>query len=226
MFSVHSFFSIQDFEHKDLFQDIEYVWQVLQKLEAYLNTRQPGGFDDKHCRYAYFSNPEQISIGEGTVVEPGAYIRGPCIIGRNCQIRHGSYIRGNVIIGDNCVVGHATEVKHSILLNNAHAAHFAFVGDSVLGNNVNLGAGVRCANLRFDNAPVSLRYQGESFSSGMRKLGAIVGDDSLIGCNVVFNPGSCFGRECQVDPGLSVGGVFPSRKRLYCNKKNIMVVDL
>ncbi len=170
-------------------------------------------------------NPEQISIGEGTIIEPGAYIRGPCIIGKNCQIRHGAYIRGNVIIGDHCVVGHATELKHSILLDHAHAAHFAFVGDSILGNGVNLGAGVRCANLRLDGAPVCVQYGEESFSTGMRKLGAVIGDEAQIGCNVVLNPGTCFGKESRCFPGLTVSGYIEGSKCLRPKQKNSVIVD-
>jgi len=225
MFSVKSFFSFQDFEHKTLFQDIAYIWQALQKIEAFFKEKTLGNNEAKSCELAYLVNPEQISIGEGTIVEPGAYIRGPCIIGKNCQIRHGSYIRGNVIIGDYCVIGHATELKHSILLDHAHAAHFAFVGDSILGKGVNLGAGVRCANLRLDGAPVCVQYGEESFSTGMRKLGAIIGDETQIGCNVVLNPGTCFGKEVRCFPGLTVGGYISDRKYLRPKLKNNIIVD-
>ena len=96
---------------------------------------------------AYIEDRNTVVIGEGTVVEPGAFIQGPAIIGKNCQIRHGAYIRGDVIIGDNCVVGHASEVKNAIMLDTACCPHFAYVGDSILGRDVNLGAGTKLSNL-------------------------------------------------------------------------------
>jgi NDP-sugar pyrophosphorylase family protein len=206
-FSVSSFFDLTEFEHRDVFSGCSYVWQALEKLEAYLLRQNLGEINTVHKEYSYLVNPELISIGEGTVVEPGAYIRGPCIIGRNCQIRHGSYIRGNVLIGDRCVVGHATELKHAILLNHTRAAHFAFVGDSVLGNDVNLGAGVKCANLRLDGSPVLIRYHQQSISTGLRKFGAIVGDGCQIGCNVVMNPGTLLGKRAKCYPCANIGGV-------------------
>lgn len=206
-FSVAEFFDLVPFEHRAVFDGCTYVWQVLEKLEAYLLRQPLGAIQAAHQEFAYFVNPDLITIGEGTIIEPGAYIRGPCIIGRHCQIRHGSYIRGNVIIGDRCVVGHSTELKHSILLNHARAAHFAFVGDSVLGNDVNLGAGVKCANLRLDGSPVAIRYHDQSISTGLRKCGAIVGDGCQIGCNVVLNPGTLFGKHAKCYPCLNIGGV-------------------
>jgi NDP-sugar pyrophosphorylase family protein len=166
-----------------------------------------GKLHSKHQECAYLVNPELISIGEGTIVEPGAYIRGPCIIGRNCHIRHAAYIRGNVLVGDRCVVGHATELKSCILLNHARAAHFAFVGDSILGNDVNLGAGVKCANLRLDETPVTVRFHNESISTGLRKLGSIIGDGCQIGCNTVLNPGTLLGKHAKCYPCINVSGV-------------------
>ena len=202
------------------------MWQVLEKLEAYLLRQPLGSINSAHQEYAYLVNPELISIGEGTVVEPGAYIRGPCIIGRDCQIRHSSYIRGNVIIGDRCVVGHATELKHAILLNHARAAHFAFVGDAVLGNDVNLGAGVKCANLRLDGANVFVRYHQQSISTGLRKFGAIVGDGCQIGCNVVMNPGTLFRKHAKCYPCANIGGVIEEGRLVKLSSQVSIVEDL
>jgi UDP-N-acetylglucosamine diphosphorylase / glucose-1-phosphate thymidylyltransferase / UDP-N-acetylgalactosamine diphosphorylase / glucosamine-1-phosphate N-acetyltransferase / galactosamine-1-phosphate N-acetyltransferase len=206
-FSIEKFFDLSSFEHRAVFAGCSYVWQVLERLEAYLLRQKLGKIHPSHQEYSYLVNPDMISIGEGTVVEPGAYIRGPCIIGRDCQIRQGAYIRGNVMIGDRCIVGHTTELKHAILLNHARAAHFAFVGDSVLGNDVNLGAGVKCANLRLDGSNVFIRYHQQSISTGLRKFGAIVGDGCQIGCNVVMNPGTLFGKHAKCYPCTNIGGV-------------------
>jgi NDP-sugar pyrophosphorylase family protein len=208
MFSPERFFDLSEFSHKEIFQGCEFVWQALEKIEQYLSRKMLGKIDTSHQEYAYFVNPESISIGEGTIVEPGAYIRGPCIIGNHCHIRHGAYIRGNAIIGDHCVIGHATEIKHAILLNHAKAAHFAFVGDSILGNYVNLGAGTKCANLRLHGDEVIIRSKHESIATGQRKLGAIIGDYCQVGCNAVLNPGTVFGKHVHCYPCTSVSGSF------------------
>ncbi len=223
-FSASNFFDLTSFEHRAVFDGCSYVWEALERLEAYLLRQTLGDIRSAHQELAYLVNPELISIGEGTVIEPGAYIQGPCIIGRHCQIRHGAYIRGNVLIGDRCVVGHTTELKHSILLNHARAAHFAFVGDSVLGQDVNLGAGVKCANLRLDGTPVFIRYHQQSISTGLRKCGAIIGDGCQIGCNVVMNPGTLFGKNVKCYPCLNIGGVV-EEGRLVKPHSMIDIVD-
>ena len=207
VFSVGEFFDLTSFEHRAVFNECQFVWQVLERLKEYLSQQSLGGIQCSIPEGVFLEHPERISIGEGTVIEPGAYIRGPCIIGRDCEIRHGAYIRGNVLVGDRCVVGHTTELKHAILLNHAKAAHFAFVGDSVLGNNVNLGAGVKCANLRLDGAHVVIRHGKERIPTGLRKFGAIIGDDCQIGCNVVTNPGTLVGKNARCCPTVNIGGV-------------------
>ena len=216
MFTTGQFFDLTEFEHRAVFEKCTSVWDVLTALPDYIRAQRLG----LSAQYpgVYFEHPELIAVGPGTVIEAGAYIRGPCIIGRDCQIRHGAYIRGDVIIGDRCVVGHTTEVKHSILLNHAKAAHFAFVGDSVLGNDVNLGAGVKCANLRLDGAQVVVRFHGEFRSTGLRKFGAIVGDGCQIGCNVVINPGTLLGKRALCYPSLNIGGVIDEGAVLKASK--------
>lgn len=210
-FAPHLFFDLEQFAHKELFHGITHAWEALARLKEYLAKKALGRNDAEKQEYAYFINPESISIGEGTIIEPGAYIKGPCIIGRNCHIRHGAYIRGDVIVGDRCVVGHTTELKHAILLNDAHAAHFAYVADSIIGNHVNLGAGTKCANLRLDGETVQVRAGGEAFSTGMRKFSALIGDFSQIGCNVVVNPGTVIGKHAHAFPQLSISGVIPEK---------------
>ena len=223
LFSPATYFDISIFPFKDLFDGCQTVWQVLQQIEPYLEKKMLGSLDAEKQQYAYFVNPETISIGEGTIIEPGAYIKGPCLIGRNCHIRHGAYIRGNVIIGDNCVVGHATELKHSILLNHAHAAHFAYVGDSIIGGYANLGAGAKCANLRLKGDEIKISHNGNTVATGLRKFGAIIGDFCQVGCNVVLNPGTHLGKHTHVHPCASVAGIIPERS-LIKNSSGISVV--
>jgi bifunctional N-acetylglucosamine-1-phosphate-uridyltransferase/glucosamine-1-phosphate-acetyltransferase GlmU-like protein len=147
---------------------------------------------------------DQIQLGEGTVVEPGALIKGPAIIGRHTEVRQGAYIRGKCIVGDRCVVGHTTEMKGSVLLDGAKAGHFAYIGDSILGRNTNLGAGTKLANLKLSGDTVRIPFKGQVIDTGLRKFGAIIGDDTEIGCNAVTNPGTLLGRGSAVFPTVSV----------------------
>ena len=147
---------------------------------------------------------EQIQLGAGTVVEPGALIKGPTIIGRHTEVRQGAYIRGKCIVGDRCVVGHTTEMKGSVLLDGAKAGHFAYIGDSILGRNTNLGAGTKLANLKLKGDTVRIPFKGQVIDTGLRKFGAIIGDDTEIGCNAVTNPGTLLGSRSAVFPTVSV----------------------
>ena len=146
----------------------------------------------------------RIRIGKGVLIEPGAFIKSPTIIGDQTEVRHGAYIRGNCLFGRNCVVGHVTEVKHSIFLDRAKAGHFAYLGDSILGNEVNLGAGTKLANLRFIKGEIPISIPGGLVKTGLRKLGAILGDHVQTGCNSVTNPGTLLGKKSMVIPNTTV----------------------
>lgn len=207
---AHYFFDLGDFEHANIFSVEKSVWEALKELKNYLFSLPLGTIEGKVSEKAYLINPELIFIGKGTTVQAGAYIQGPCFIGRDCEVRHGAYIRGDVLTGNGCVIGHTTELKHCILLNNAIAAHFAYLGDSILGNGVNLGAGVKCANLRLDRAAVRIKMGGGSIATGMRKLGLIAGDNAQIGCNAVSNPGTLLGPRAVAYPNTNFGGFVPA----------------
>lgn len=145
----------------------------------------------------------QIQIGAGALIESGALIKSPTIIGPYSEIRQGAYLRGHCLVGQRCVIGHVTEVKHSIFLNDAKAGHFAYLGDSILGNEVNLGAGTKLANLRFTGGDVPVRTPAGIVSTGLRKLGAILADHVQTGCNSVTNPGSLLGKKSMLMPNTT-----------------------
>lgn len=151
---------------------------------------------------------DQVYLGPGAVVEPGALIKGPTIIGSHTEVRQGAYIRGKCIVGDRCVVGHTTEMKASVMLNDAKAGHFAYIGDSILGGSSNLGAGTKLANLKIKGDSVRIRIAGELIDTGLRKFGAIMGDGVEIGCNAVTNPGTLLGKGCRVFPLTSVRAAY------------------
>ncbi len=154
----------------------------------------------------------RINIGKGVLIESGALIKEPAIIGDNTEIRQGAYLRGYCLIGKRCVVGHTTEIKHSIFLNDAKAGHFAYLGDSILGVNVNLGAGTKMANLRFLSGNVQIRANKKLIQTGLRKFGAILGDGVQTGCNSVTNPGTLIGPDSILMPNTtSPSGYHPGK---------------
>ncbi len=228
MLATTDFFDLDGYEHRSVFYDsnVEYVWDVLRLLGDYLDQLVVPEIHGKLMKGAYLLD-EKIFIGPGSEVEPGAVIKGPTYIGANTQIRQGAYIRGGVLVGDNCVVGHSTEIKNSIMLPGAHAAHFAYVGDSILGNHVNLGAGSRLANLKLDQTNVTVRVAERTYDTGLRKLGAIVGDRVEIGCNAVLNPGTLLGPRCMAYPLTLLQGFYPANsliKRTY-EKPSVLTLD-
>jgi NDP-sugar pyrophosphorylase family protein len=222
LLTTSQLFSLEGYSHDALFEGCQYPWQALARLQDYLKSLELGKIEIAIPSSAHLVHPEWISIGAGTVVEPGAYIQGPCVIGKNCVVRHGAYIRGDVVIGDSCVIGHDTEVKHSIFFNRTSAAHFNYVGDSILGNGVNLGAGVKCANLRLDHQPIHVLIQGERTNTQLHKLGAIIGDGAQVGCNCVINPGTILGRNSFCFPCLNVYGFIPENGKVKPAIKNIV----
>ena len=147
-----------------------------------------------------------VMIEQGAIIEPSTHFIGPCFVGKNAVIRHGAYIRENAWICSSALVGHCTEVKHSILLPGAKAPHFNYVGDSILGKGVNLGAGVKLSNLRNDGTEIYLRIGESRVASGLRKFGAILGEGCQLGCNAVTNPGTVLGIDSIVWPNATVTG--------------------
>lgn len=197
--SLSDFFDLQGQNHEALFSGVSQAWEVLPKIGPYLKSNLQNGSKAKLIGSPVIG--ENVHLGEGTIVEPGVYIRGPAWIGKNCEIRHGAYIRENVIAGDGCVLGNSCEFKNCVLLSGAHVSHFSYVGDSVVGRDVNLGAGVILSNYRLDGQSIRVRVAGQLVETGLRKFGAMVGDRASIGCNAVVNPGSLVAKEARILPG-------------------------
>lgn len=153
---------------------------------------------------------DRIVIRAGARIHPTAVIEGPIYIGRDVEIRPGAYIRGGVWIGDRCIVGANTEIKRAILLPHAKAPHLNYVGDSILGRDVNLGAGTVLSNFRHDGGTIRIPSHGHRLDTQRRKLGAILGDGVLTGCNCVLHPGTVVGRGTQIYPGVQLRpGIYP-----------------
>jgi bifunctional N-acetylglucosamine-1-phosphate-uridyltransferase/glucosamine-1-phosphate-acetyltransferase GlmU-like protein len=156
----------------------------------------------------------QIALGKGVLIETGAMIKSPAIIGEMSEVRQGAYLRGYCLAGKRCVLGHTTEIKHSIFLNDAKAGHFAYVGDSILGGNANLGAGTKLANLRFIPGNITISHNGELLNTGRRKLGAILGDTCQTGCNSVTSPGTLMAQGAILMPNTTVKGGYHGKKKV------------
>lgn len=160
---------------------------------------------------------DNIYIGKDSVIEPCALIKGPTMIGDRTEVRHGAYIRGDALIGNDCVVGHTTEIKSSVMLGGSKAGHFAYIGDSILGR-VNLGAGTKLANLKIIDSPVSVSIGENTYQTGLRKFGAILGDGVETGCNSVTTPGTLLGKNVLVYPNTTARGYCPPRSLLKAGR--------
>ncbi|MCZ6680245.1 MAG: glucose-1-phosphate thymidylyltransferase [Candidatus Poribacteria bacterium] len=210
MLCPEALFDYGRFEHKALFEGVGYVWEVLKQLARYIasHTDERTHQSNVNIMPGAIVSPG-VLLGPGVVVEPHAYIKGPAIIGARTIVRHNAYIRENVIVGSDCVIGNATEVKHSILMDGARASHWNYVGDSIVGFGVNLGAGVKLSNQKITHSEVIVRdVAGKTYATGLRKLGGLIGDQTQIGCNAVLNPGTVLGKRCLVYPLVSVRGTY------------------
>ncbi|MCX7824661.1 MAG: UDP-N-acetylglucosamine diphosphorylase [Verrucomicrobiae bacterium] len=198
---------LSQFEHAALFDGCEFPWQALPRIKEFLRCLAKRGHHARLLGAPFVS--DDVFVGEGTTIEHGAVVRGPAFIGRNCEVRAGAYVRGGVIAGDGCVLGNSCEFKNCVLFNGAQVPHFSYVGDSILGHNAHLGAGVICSNLKSLKSNVTVVCGDRKMDTGLRKFGAVVGDFADIGCNCVLNPGSIIGRHSVLYPTLNWRGVCP-----------------
>ncbi len=195
MLSASDFFDLDKTQHAALFNDTVYVWDAIKHISDYVRELLATDYPPNSAEIDIHPSiviEGDVHIGEGTVIAPHVYIQGPVVIGSNCEIRQGAYIRSDVILGDGAVVGHTTEVKNSVLLENAHAPHFAYIGDSILGMDTNLGAGTKLSNFPVNSKKdpqtgkrntIKLNINGEVYDTGLAKFGAILGDSAQTGCN-------------------------------------------
>jgi NDP-sugar pyrophosphorylase family protein len=193
------FFSFEHFEHSDLFDQKRAAHEALLGLKE---RKWTGKILIAIPENVVILQKQWVTIEEGVRIDPYACIEGPCYIGKGCHIGHAAYIRPYTFLCAGSVVGHASEVKGSIFFPEAKASHLCFVGDSILGRGVNLGAGTKCANFRFDEKGVSFWRNGVKLSTNERKMGSIIGDFAKTGCNVVLEPGTIlekYGRRVAAD---------------------------
>jgi len=188
----------------DYVKKYEYPFQVLPNIKEFileLGEKLDSNFEKKEGN---------IWIHKSAIVNKSAEIHGPCIIDAEAEIRCNAFIRGNVIIGKNCVLGNSCEIKNSIMYDNSKVPHFSYVGDSILGYKSHMGASSIISNLKSDNSNITIKSNNGSYETGMRKIGAFLGDNVEIGCGCILNPGTIVKPNTNIYPLTSVRGVIPA----------------
>jgi NDP-sugar pyrophosphorylase family protein len=198
--NIKDFFDISDFPYPEIFKNKDII-SPIRDLELFITNLFKSGKIKGNYKKA-----KNVYIGKGTKILDGALISGPAIIGKNCLIGHSSLLRGSCLLGDNVNIGHCVEVKNSIFLNNSTAAHLNYVGDSIIGNNVNISGGVIIANVRLDKKTIKIKAN-KIIDTSLTKFGSVVGDNSNVGVNSVLNPGTILGKNTVVFPLVTVIGV-------------------
>ena len=201
---------------KDLFDGKEYPWEVLADIKNFIIELGKSLPKDK-----FEEVEENVWIAKSAKIFKSAYIAGPCIIDENAEVRHSAFIRGSAIVGKNTVVGNSTELKNAVLFDNVQVPHFNYVGDSILGYKAHMGAGSITSNVKSDNSLVVIKDSDESLETGIKKVGAMLGDNVEVGCNAVLCPGTVIGRESMIYPTSIVRGVV-KEKSIYKDKNNIV----
>lgn len=220
MLTPADYFDFDDPEVAALFDGCPLVWQILPRLAAHVTRLAPERRLEGDVMPGAYISERNVVVAAGARVDPGAYVLGPAYIGPGAVVRHGAFVRENVIMLAGSILGHASEAKNSLFLPGAHAPHFAYVGDSVLGHGVNLGAGTKLSNLTVlsekdpitgKRPTISLPWEGESIDTGLTKMGAILGDGVQTGCNSVLNPGTLVGPRSLIYANVSLRkGIYPA----------------
>ena len=213
---IKDLYSLDQTQAKDLLSECEYPWEALPKIKDFIlefaKTLSPDEYDYKG---------DNVWISKTAKIYPNNYIAGPCIIGPETEVRPGAFIRGNALVGEGCVVGNSTELKNVILFNKVQVPHYNYVGDSILGYKAHMGAGSITSNVKSDKKIVVVHNDGENIETGLKKFGAMLGDNVEVGCNSVLNPGTVICKESNVYPTSCVRGVIPE-KSIHKNNGTII----
>lgn len=213
---ICNLYSLDQTIAKKLLESAVYPWEVLPKIKEFIIE-----LGNQLNKDEYEQKGENIWIAKTAKVAPTAYINGPAIIGKNAEIRHCAFIRGNAIIGEGAVVGNSTELKNVILFNKVQVPHYNYVGDSILGYKSHMGAGSITSNVKSDKKLVVVKNGDAKIETGLKKFGAMIGDNVEVGCGSILNPGSVIGKNTNIYPLSSVRGVIKENS-IYKNQNEIV----
>ena len=214
--TVKELYTLEETIAKDIFEGVTYPWEVLPKISSFileLGSTLP--------EEDYEKRGENVWVAKSAKIAPTAYINGPAIIGKDAEVRHCAFIRGNAIVGEGAVVGNSTELKNVILFNKVQVPHYNYVGDSILGYKSHMGAGSITSNVKSDKKLVVIHTPEGGIETGLKKFGAMLGDNVEVGCGTVLNPGSVVGKETNIYPLSMVRGYVPAGS-IYKNKNEIV----
>lgn len=213
---IKELYNLNETIAKELLESVTYPWEALPKIADFIIE-----IGNKLDLEKYEKKGENVWIAKSAKVAPTAYINGPAIIGEDAEIRHCAFIRGKAIVGNGAVVGNSTELKNVILFNKVQVPHYNYVGDSILGYKSHMGAGSITSNVKSDKKLVVVKNGKEQIETGIKKFGAMLGDEVEVGCGSVLNPGSVIGKNTNIYPLSSVRGVVP-KNSIYKNKNEIV----
>ena len=208
--TVNELFDLSHTVAAPLLSSVTYPWEALSKIKDFILE-----LGKSLSKEEYYSPSEGIWIAKDASVAPSAVINAPCIIGKGAEIRHCAFIRGSAIVGDGAVVGNSCELKNVILFDKVQVPHFNYVGDSILGFKSHMGAGSITSNVKSDKTNVTIAAGSEKIATGLRKMGAILGDEVEVGCNSVLNPGTVIGKNSNVYPKRFSGTPFQAKAKRH-----------
>lgn len=213
---INNLFSLDESIAKDLLIKYTYPWEVLPHISEFILE-----LGKKLPKDEYKKIGEDVWIHKSAKVFESAYIHGPAIICKDAEVRHCAFIRGNAIVGEGAVIGNSTELKNVIIFNKCEVPHYNYVGDSILGYKAHMGAGSITSNIKSDRKLVVIKDGDEKIETGLKKIGAMLGDNVEVGCGSVLNPGTIIGKNTNIYPLSSVRGVIPENS-IYKKKNEIV----
>ena len=205
MYQISDLYSLEHTLAADYLSRFTWPWEALAGIKAEI-IRLGESLDPAE----YTEVVPQVWVHKTATVAPTAYLGAPCIIGAKTEVRHGAFVRGSALVGEGCVVGNSVELKNVILFDSVQVPHYNYVGDSILGYKSHMGAGSITSNVKSDKTLVVVRSAEGAIETGLKKMGAMLGDHVEVGCNSVLNPGTVIGRNSNVYPLSSVRGVVPA----------------
>lgn len=217
--TIIELFNLEETIAGNFLKSAKYPWEVLPKIHDVILE-----LGEHLPKEIFEQRGEYIWVAKSAKIAPTACLNGPLIIDEGAEIRHCAFIRGNAIVGKQAVVGNSTELKNVILFNKVQVPHYNYVGDSILGFGAHMGAGSTTSNVKSDKTLVIVKGQQESYPTGLKKMGAILGDRVEVGCNSVLNPGTVIGKDSNIYPTSMVRGIVPANS-IFKDASHIVTKD-